>query len=75
MTKKIITQSERTTLFNEWLKDQPMPKLNELVERQRWWVNKVLEHDKLIHQEYDIVPGFYVDGDGKVIYDDNKGEE
>lgn len=69
MAKKIITQAERTTMFNEWLANQPMPKLETKEDRQRWWVNKVIEHDKLTQEEYDIVPGFYVDANGNVVKD------
>ena len=58
MAKKIITQAERTRIFNEWLNTQPMPKFNTLIDRQRWWVGKCIEHDKLISEEYDIVAGF-----------------
>jgi len=65
--KKVITQAERTTLFNKWLATQPMPEYKTLEERQRWWVNKVIEHDKMVSQEYDIVAGFYVDSNGKVV--------
>jgi len=70
MAKKIITQAERTKMFNEWLQTQSMPDFDELIERQRWWVNKVIEYDKLLDQDYDIVPGFYVDSNGRVIRDD-----
>ena len=70
MGKKIITQAERTTLFNEWLQTQPMPEFKAKEERQRWWVNKVIEHDKMVSETFDIVPGFYVDSAGNVIYDD-----
>ncbi len=67
MEKKIITQAERTTMFNEWLATQPMPELNSKEDRQRWWVNKVIEHDKMVSSEYDIVAGFYVDANGNVV--------
>lgn len=73
MEKKIITQAQRTKMFNEWLLTQEMPNYEHLIERQRWWVNKCIEHDKLLHNEgYDIVPGFYVDNNGKVHYDDKE---
>lgn len=58
MAKKTITQTERTAMFNEWLKTQHMPEYEEVKERQRWWVNKVVEFDKLTAQEYDVIdPG------------------
>lgn len=66
---KIITQAERTKMFNEWLETQPMPECKTMEDRQRWWVNKCIEHDKMISKEYDIIPGFYVDADGKVVND------
>lgn len=69
MEKKIITEAERTTMFNEWLATQPMPELKTLEERQRWWINKVIAFDKSL-QDYDVVPGFYVDSSGKAIYND-----
>lgn len=70
MAKKIITQAERTTLFNEWLVTQSMPDLKTKEDRQRWWINKVIEHDKMISEDYDIVPGFYVDSTGQIVQDD-----
>ena len=70
---EIITQAERTRRFNEWLRTQTMPEFEELVERQRWWVHRVVEFDKILTaQDIDIVPGFYVDTTGKVIYDDKE---
>ena len=75
MAKKIITQAEQTTRFNEWLTAQKMPHFDEVVDRQRWWVNKVIEFDKLTANEYDVCPGFYVDSTGNVHYDSNPGEE
>lgn len=54
MEKKVITPAERSTMFNEWLKTQSMPDFKETVERQRWWVNKVVEFDRMTAQEYDI---------------------
>jgi hypothetical protein len=70
--KPTITQAEKTTRFNEWLKTQPMPKCKEVEDRQRWWVGKVIEFDGLIEEEYNIVSGFWVDGNGKVHYSDDK---
>lgn len=55
MEKKLITESERTTLFNEWLKTQPMPNFSTIEERKKWWVYKVIEFDKLTHQQFDII--------------------
>lgn len=58
MEKKIITPTEKTTLFNEWLKTQTMPEYKELKERQKWWVNKAIEFDKITAEKYDIIdPG------------------
>ena len=54
MEKKVITPSERTTRFNKWLLTQDMPKFEELTDRQRWWVNKVVEFDKITADKYDI---------------------
>lgn len=74
MEKKTITQAEQTTRFNEWIRTQKMPKFDETIERQRWWVNKVIEFDKMTAKEYDVCAGFYVDSDG-VHYPDKSGEE
>ena len=52
MEKKVITPAERTNLFNEWLLTQDMPEYKELIDRQRWWVNKVVEFDKMTADEY-----------------------
>ncbi len=68
MEKKIITQAERTKMFNEWLSNQPMPELATKEERQRWWINKVIEFDKITSDDFDIVPGFYVDATGNTVY-------
>ena len=64
--KKVITQAEQTTRFNEWLKTQKMPEFDEVIERQRWWVYKVIEFDKITSQEYNVCAGFWVDGNGIV---------
>lgn len=61
MEKKLITPTEKTTMFNEWLKTQEMPDYEQQLERQRWWVNKVLEFDKMTAQEYDICVESWVD--------------
>lgn len=74
MEKKIITQAEQTTRFNEWLATQEIPEFKEIIERQRWWVKKVMEFDKITAEEYDVCAGFYVDSDG-VHYSDRPGEE
>ena len=55
MEKKIITQTELTNKLNEWLKTQPMPEYETNLERQKWWISKVIEFDKLTKDEYDIV--------------------
>ena len=75
MEKKVITQAEQTTRFNEWILTQEMPDFEEKIERQRWWVKKVMEFDKLTAQEYDVCAGFWVDGNGQVHYPDKPGEE
>lgn len=73
MTQKILTEAERTTKFNEWLSTQPIPKHKNIEERQRWWVNKVIEFDKMLDKDgWNIVPGFYVNNAGKVIYDNKE---
>jgi len=64
MEKKVITQAEQTTRFNKWLKTQEMLEYKELEERQRWWVNKVMEFDKMTAKEYDVCAGFHVDSNG-----------
>lgn len=61
MEKKVITQTEKTTRFNEWLKTQPMPNFEQKVDRQRWWCNKVVEFDKLIDKDYE----FWIDISGE----------
>ena len=63
MGKKIITQAERSTLFNQWLNQQSMPQFKNDVERQKWWAVKCVEHDRIINQEYDILPNFYVENE------------
>ena len=75
MEKKTITQAEQTTRFNEWILTQEMPNYEEKIERQRWWVKKVMEFDKLTAQEYDVCAGFWVDGNGQIHYPDKPGEE
>ncbi len=55
MEKKIITQAERTTMFNEWLATQYMPEFNSDEERKRWWIYKVIAFDKMTASEFDIV--------------------
>ena len=61
MEKKVITPAERTTMFNEWLKTQNMPDFEETVDRQRWWVNKVVEFDRMNTLEYDVCAELYDD--------------
>ena len=68
MEKKIITQAQRTTLFNEWLSNQSTPRFESTIDRQRWWVQKCIEHDRIICNEYDIVPDLYTDDNGKMIF-------
>ena len=64
MNKKIITQSERTAKFNEWLITQSMPPFKNKVDRQKWWIGKVIEYDKLLYSDgWDIIPDFYIDSD------------
>lgn len=75
MEKKIITQAEQTTRFNEWLRTQEMPEFEEPLDRQRWWVNKVIEFDKITAKEYDVCAGFWVDSDGVHYPDKKPGEE
>ena len=75
MEKKTITQAEQTTRFNEWIRTQEMPEFDEVIERQRWWVHKVIEFDKITAQEYDVCAGFWVDGNGQVHHSDKSGEE
>ena len=53
--KKVITETEKSTLFNEWLKEQSMPDFKTKEERQRWWVDKVIEFDQLTKDDHDIV--------------------
>lgn len=55
MEKKIITQSEFTSLFNEWLKSQTMPDFKETIDRKKWWIGKIIEFDKLTKDEYDVI--------------------
>ncbi len=75
MEKRTITQAEQTIRFNEWLQTQPIPKLETKEERQRWWVNKVIEFDKITAEEYDVCAGFYVDSNGVHYPDKESGEE
>jgi len=58
MEKKLITQAERTKLFNEWLEQQEIPKFDTVVERKKWWCQKVVEYDKMFSAEFDIIPDF-----------------
>lgn len=61
MEKKMITRAEKTNMFNEWLLTQEMPNFKETVDRRRWWVNKVVEFDKMNTQEYDVCDELYND--------------
>lgn len=61
MEKKTITRAEKTNMFNEWLLTQEMPNFKETVDRRRWWVNKVVEFDKMNTQEYDVCDELYND--------------
>ena len=58
MEKKIISEAERTTMFNQWLATQEMPAYNSLKERQQWWIRKVIEFDKSFLKDYDVIPGY-----------------
>jgi len=75
MEKKTITQAEQTTRFNEWIRTQNMPEFDEVIERQRWWVHKVIEFDKITAEEYDVCAGFWVDGNGQVHYPDKENDD
>ena len=65
MDKKMITRAEKTNMFNEWLLTQEMPNFKETVDRQRWWVNKVVEFDRMNTLEYDVCAEIYVDDPGE----------
>ena len=75
MEKKTITQAEQTTRFNEWLRTHEMPEFEETIDRQRWWVNKVVEFDKITYQEYEVCAGFWVDGKGQIHYPDKENDD
>ena len=52
---KIMTLTEKTTRFNEWLATQPLPEFETKIERQKWWTSKVIEFDQIINSEEWII--------------------